>query len=625
MKIWKSKILYACLLLLTAGVLTSCGAVPDGPAGSADSVPVDMVASVTASPLPEPVPEKTAALPEIPDYPDNDTGTVLSSEDIAEMERKAFRLLCGTDGFLQHRMMKDPDGFGAEKKDEIFHLTGETGNAFCSEAQELLSQMDSASLKGISPEDSLKLSSVRYALSSACGFWEHLDHFQPFDPENGIQVMLPYLIATFRIEDEEDGQWLIRLLKSLPRFADELIDFENGRAEKGFCMTDEAFEQAIDAFKNLSRNYSQLSKAVKGNIDSSSLSRKSRSSVSKELQSAIKKEYVSAIKKIISGLETLRGKCKTVKTGASPEELRDYHEFRIKQAAGSSASLSDLTKELLKTADDVFVSFHTVRRGKDMGKLPDKFKLNGQLNELKRVFSSLSKEAPLKSVKEKKPGKGMEPFLNDFYFLRYPVDAQPDENVLFENSSKFDSTSYFRLVREYALASITAQCASRGDLVRQYELCTGDSSGWCDFVTEMVLLRQDTYDSNAVYCSFSEQLLYNTLIPACVSIYVNCYNYSTDQIKHTFERYLVDGYGVDYVLKTVENCKLSPYAAIQEGMWYSHLSTLMREMSGVLGEQYSDEVVFSKAMSLYPCDYDTMKENIYSWADELLSTGGTGD
>ena len=78
------------------------------------------------------------------------------------------------------------------------------------------------------------------------------EYYAPcFDPMIGPQCDLFFMLDVLEFETVEDAENYILLLQDLDRYYDEILDFEEDRAARGFACTDSVYEDIVASFDGL--------------------------------------------------------------------------------------------------------------------------------------------------------------------------------------------------------------------------------------------------------------------------------------------------------------------------------------------------------------------------------------
>ena len=137
--------------------------------------------------------------------------------------------------------------------------------------------------------------------------------------------------------------------------------------------------------------------------------------------------------------------------------------------------------------------------------------------------------------------------------------------------------------------------------------------GWACYAAEQAVVRQTVYDTEGSLYAFSRDLLFGEVLPALADIQVNYSGFDRKQLAgflNTGSLELSD----EYITYLYEESVDRPGAHIPAAYGYAFFSDIMKRMSAVLGERYSDSAVHAKLLSIGPCGLDIVRELMDEWA-----------
>lgn len=169
---------------------------------------------------------------------------------------------------------------------------------------------------------------------------------------NGVQAELPILLADYDFNSKQDISDYLALLKDFPRFFDDILVFEQNKADAGLFMSDELCNEVIRQCEEFIRNPESniLIQSFNLRIDEFCCT---EISINPDEYKALNQGYVNdyvipAYKKLIEGLTSLLGSATNQLGLCYNTNGRDYYEQLVYFTTGCGDSINEIFKNISK-------------------------------------------------------------------------------------------------------------------------------------------------------------------------------------------------------------------------------------------------------------------------------------
>lgn len=327
----------------------------------------------TVVPTLAPVPQQTTAptsetvvLPTIaPTTPSPEPVVVSASEKFEAFDNEFFREYMGfMDHMSQHQLVVDLDAMGIEAApislgSPIDPEGDAEWNAWVLEMQEKLYSFNRSELTS---EQQIVYDTVEIELALEIEGAQFTYNYEPIAPYVGTHADLPISFWLYEINDLEDLENYLTLLEDVPRYFDELIDYEKVRAEQKLFMTESALESVLEDIDDVTADgdefflYDTFQETLAGFTDMSEADKAAYT----ERNNAAVTAMLEAYGDLADGLSALESYCsEVVPISERDNNEKDYFNYMLKVRSGNSEMDAEAAIALLADAvDDAFWSYY---------------------------------------------------------------------------------------------------------------------------------------------------------------------------------------------------------------------------------------------------------------------------
>lgn len=171
---------------------------------------------------------------------------------------------------------------------------------------------------------------------------------QPLEPENGIQIQIPQMFASFELNSSSDISRYLALMGQMPELYESILKFEQEKAEAGLLTGGEPLEliiQSLDPYmvrpdsNPLTQSFASRLEAVPG------ITEKEAEEYKRLHRDALKASFIPACRALSDGLNALKSKASSTGGLASMPMGRSYFSYLVEANSGCSVSVPELLSQ----------------------------------------------------------------------------------------------------------------------------------------------------------------------------------------------------------------------------------------------------------------------------------------
>lgn len=214
------------------------------PAEQAEATPT--ATSPSATDAVQATPEPTAT----PEPQEN------ASQLLAELDHDIFVSYAAGDGHSLAVLLRDPAAFGidvSEVPETWGEFTEEDSHATVSTFVEYLERLQEIDRAQLDEQEQLSYDIIQQFLEQTIAGDEYEYYYEPLTEYTGLQVNLPLALWLLRVETQEDAERYLALAADTPRYLDQVLAYEQERAERGLFMTESALDAVLSDLDQLIR------------------------------------------------------------------------------------------------------------------------------------------------------------------------------------------------------------------------------------------------------------------------------------------------------------------------------------------------------------------------------------
>lgn len=604
--------LFICIILLI-GTVAGCRKIPEVP----ESIPI------TVNAIPQTPDQFDEFLPEVTATPDPDVGSVFAALDL-----ELFQWYITKDIYSLHQTLADPAAYGIDRSAVPVIWGDYSVEAFAQEsreAQAFLDRLLQIPRSRLNEDEQFSYDVLEQFLGDVIEDADYEYFYEPLSPYTGLQGNLPLSLALYEIKTEQDVKDYLLLLEDTSRYVGQVLVYEQKRAELGMFMCESALDHVLSDCKSIANAsgdfflYATFDNAVDALKLSDAEQVKAYKARNAEL---IKTNLIEPFRVLADGLEALRDKCSPAAgVHTRGNHAMDYFEKRMQDESDSMLTVEEALEllqdqldyanaKLLEAVQNGFTSVPKLTSGN----------VDKDLAVLREVTNTLLPSLPAHTLTVNNVPKELEDMMSPAAYVIPSIDAWSENQVLL-NPKSDTSTLIFTLAHEaypgHLYQHVYQLGQERFGLMQRAVSFVGYAEAWSQMAEYLFATNQSTYDKEYCLAMYYDGLICNSILPAIVSIWVNCYGYSESSIALKLEPYL--GGSAKSGAEVYYNLAIEmPYYYLRYALSICQFKKLMRDAELDLGEQFNQKAFLTAYLDLGPGFLNLIGERMDVWVDNQI-------
>ena len=277
-------------------------------------------------------------------------GRILCHPSFSTYTSRLFRQELAQDTITLHYTLSDPEAYGF--KNMSASLGDFTYASFQKGIQNLKDQQVSLQNfldQDLSEQDAMTAELLDWWLTGQIEMEDFYYFQEPLGPTLGVQAQLPVLLAEFAFRKEADVDLYLDLLKQLPDYFAQIIDFEREKASHGMFLNGESLDQILaqcNAMLTVDEHHFLITSFSDRLRDCSFVSDSHRTAYEIRNRQIINDYVVPAYQSLITSLGQLRStQNQALGLYHTPGGL-SYFEHLLKYTVGTDLTISQISRLL---------------------------------------------------------------------------------------------------------------------------------------------------------------------------------------------------------------------------------------------------------------------------------------
>lgn len=312
-----------------------------------------------------------------------------------------------------------------------------------------LHQFDAQNLTTLNRQ-TLEILTDSMNLTVAGGNFKYYD--EPLTPTTGLQSQIPILLAEYTFQSKQDVSDYLELLTDLPRYFAQICDYEREKAAADRFMPSYTAQTIIDQCRDFVSNpeehylvttFNQKISALSG------ISKNERRSYQKQNLSILKKQVFPAFTQLADTLSELEDSTINEAGLCHFPEGREYYEYLVRCATGSSDSVASLEKRTTdQRKEDLLLISQLLEQNPDLTTELENCAVAPQspeemLTTLRQAISAEFPEVPECNVTVKYVDAAMEDYLSPAFYLTSPLDHLTENSIYINQKNGYEGLRLF--------------------------------------------------------------------------------------------------------------------------------------------------------------------------------------
>ena len=548
-----------------------------------------------------------------------------ASEAFDEFDRSFFTELLKDDFTGMHQMVKDPSSYGidiSKVERTLGSFSKESNYKSLKWARDMLAGLKEINRSELDERKQLAYDTISSYLEDvilSCSLYYGYDEI--LNEYTGLQADLPLVFLMFEIENRQDALDYLELMADVPRFVDEIIAYEQYRAELGLFMTEHALDSIIGDLDDVIDKGDDLflvntyKEAVNKLTD---ISDEEKNELISRNNSLVSNEFHNSFVKLKDELQKLKGKCRE-NVGLCDLNVRNivnYYDFKLKDATGDHSADVDNTLNLLFSK---YVSM-TVTAMQSMNAVGsgdfEHFSLGNtdeNLDYLHKVMDPMYPDKPSVDLTYVTVPKDLEEIFSPAAYLTPAFDDWQHNRIIL-NKPEQDDSLLFTLAHEALNGHMYQYTYHRSmkdlPLSQQILETTAYAEAWSQFSESMLAFKNtngiDTDKKKAFFCSNTG----STVFVSYLSVVIHAGGYTEEEIIAYLSN---SGYPEEQAHKLYDFLVASPFYYLPYGYGYTKLSNYHETASETLGGRFLEKDFIKTILDYGPTYFELINARFDSW------------
>lgn len=352
-----------------------------------------------------------------------------------------------------HYTIADPEAYGIDDY-EITLGSASTDSLAESYAtmENTLAQLEQFPYDSLSGEQQLTYDILQDYLEMELSAADYTYYDEILRPSTGTQAQLPVLYVEYAFRDLQDVDDYLQMIALTDEYFDEIIAFEQAKADKGLFMPDYACDTIIaqceDFVENPDEHY--LIETFNEKIDAfPNLNDTEKDTYKIENETLVKEHVIAAYENLAEALKELRG------SGTNEQGLcyfpdgTDYYEYLVYAATGSSMNLDEMKDAIAKQRSaDLNATNNLISDNPDLWEQANEADIeisepSAMLETLQSAMLADFPAAPETNFTINYVADCMEEYMAPAFYITSPIDDYTNNSIYINLSSNYTNTKLF--------------------------------------------------------------------------------------------------------------------------------------------------------------------------------------
>ena len=479
-----------------------------------------------------------------------------------------------------------------------------------------LHQFDAQNLTTLNRQ-TLEILTDSMNLTVAGGNFKYYD--EPLTPTTGLQSQIPILLAEYTFQSKQDVSDYLELLTDLPRYFAQICDYEREKAAADRFMPSYTAQTIIDQCRDFVSNpeehylvttFNQKISALSG------ISKNERRSYQKQNLSILKKQVFPAFTQLADTLSELEDSTINEAGLCHFPEGREYYEYLVRCATGSSDSVASLEKRTTdQRKEDLLLISQLLEQNPDLTTELENCAVAPQspeemLTTLRQAISAEFPEVPECNVTVKYVDAAMEDYLSPAFYLTSPLDHLTENSIYINQKNGYEGLRLFTTLAHEGFPGHLFQNVyfhSICDLpIRSLLGYPGYTEGWATFVELHSYTYAGLSEDAASLCAANQAAILSLYATADMGIHYE--GWTLDDTATFFGTY---GFTDEETIRDIfELIVGEPANYLKYYIGYLEFHDLQADMKKQNPDTYTDSDFYKKVLDIGPAPFRVLQEYV---------------
>ena len=464
------------------------------------------------------------------------------------------------------------------------------------------------------------------AAKEAAGYYYYDEILSPY---NGLQTNLPFNFVFYTLDNEQDVENYLCLLEDAARLmAEDVLRFEQEKAERGLFMTDATLDDVLEQIRDFATAGEDcfLFGLFEENV--SALGLENEDAYIARNKAAVEGLF-AAYNTLYDGLEALRGSC--TGTGA----LWEYEQGEAYFILGLNDAACTITtpEEAFNILEDQLMAevsklYQAIMHNPNIDDMYGTVDLTVGSSEdnlalLEELMADFYPELPAHGVRFIDVPKELEDQFSPAAYLVPPIDDASENTIIINQKTMADDPDLLSTIAHegypghmYHYIYLRGTREETG-WYRQNMNLTGYYESWSQYAENFFAEFNDTFDNDYCMLMAADARIGNLLLPAVVSIGVNYLKWDEGAVADYLATYYSKE-GAEQLAPIYYKISIDdPFYYIEYAMGYSMLQQELADAQQELGAKFDYKAFNEAVLTIGPTYFNLLAPRLDEWVASM--------
>lgn len=527
-----------------------------------------------------------------------------------------------------HYTLANPENYGIDDYEVILgSVSTDSLNESYATMENALAQLEKFPYDSLSGEQQLTYDILEDYLEMELSAANYTYYDEILRPSTGTQAQLPVLYVEYTFRDLQDIEDYLELIALTDEYFNEIITYEQEKADAGLFMSDYACDTIISQCEDFVENPDEhyLIETFNEKIDTfSDLSDTQKDTYKIENETLVKDHVITAYQNLADALQDLKGSGTNAQGLCYFPEGTEYYEYLVYSATGSSMTLDELKDAISKQrSEDLNTSNNLVSDNPDLWEECNEAELGisepaAMIETLQQAMLTDFLAAPDTNFSINYVADCMEEYMAPAFYITSPIDDYTNNSIYINLSSNYDDIKLFTTLAHEGYPGHlyqTVMTHSAGiEPVRSMLNYSGYVEGWATYV-EMQSYHYAGFDEDvATLLQLNQTALLSLYATTDIGIHYD--GWSLEETQTFWSNYgISDSETIQSIYELIEE---EPAHYLEYYVGYLEFLNLKEEMQRTYFTNFNEKAFHLAIVNIGPAPFSIIEKYLPSYYEAAL-------
>ncbi|MDR1699952.1 MAG: DUF885 domain-containing protein, partial [Lachnoclostridium sp.] len=524
------------------------------------------------------------------------------------------------DALTLNYTLENPDDYGITKpQSPLGSYTYEGMKQGLIETENSLYSLLSFDPASLSASQKVLYDTLNLSFSHALKEQDYLLYNQILSPASGFQAQLPVLLCEYSFSDIHDLEHYFMILKAVPDFYKDIIEFEKKRAANLTYMNASTVSGIIGQCRDFIADPESnllITTFPDRMEDLSFLSDPEKNILEKKNKELVLDFIIPAYHSLILGLESLQKLAKSDSGLSSFRDGQDFYRYKVEYEVGTFRPVEEIWTLIEKSLKDANKELRSLAL-EDPTLFSRNFQLGVYSNTpskiLKTLEQSISDHFPAiekVTYDVKYVPSSLEKYMNPAFYLSPPMDRS-DNNVIYINgSARYKNSDLFPTLAHEGYPGHLYQTVYLNEHQKSplqgLMSFGGYSEGWATYA-ELYSYRYAGLKKNESTI-LENNTISSLMLTSLCDIGIHYYGWNLNDTLNYLEQYgIMDAQACEELYRSVLD---EPASCLKYSVGYLEILELKKKARKLMGNNYTEKAFHEYFLSMGPTWFPVLDEHM---------------